>query len=499
MNFFLRLTIIVCTFFSLNLTNYISSPSTVGDDTPRYNFINTDGAMGYLQPKYFPVGSSKLSVPQKINFPFSYRWVGDFANYIQFFSHRPSTSGFGYFRPVWPFYPLPTVTGGNASAQPQLSVSDAVSRIGFYATRQFVNTYTLEGFLSGKFSAKAKETGIFSVDYMYAQLKKKNTWLLIGSYWSPLGIKENLPHAVSNTRGSPFTSNDRFPQILIAHDFDRFRIFLIGYNQDLNSSLGPDYSLYSDFTGFNPEYHLRGVLPAVCVRTEYVGNQSLFGGIIDFKRLQPRYHVKDTRVDDGYITSLIGSIYYFFANQKISFKAQFFYGANGTDHLMLGGYAVKSAIPDDITARRSYANTYFSSSWLSIESNKPIHGFLPGLFIGFTNNLGSRYDLFEETYLLKNSSNETILYKTPLCYSLTTRYANPYTSPYPGIPLKSINNIFLIAPRVWFYFSETIFIGAEINLNRTTFGYLDKKARATIKPEASYLFRPTLGIKCYFS
>jgi hypothetical protein len=65
-------------------------------------------------------------------------------------------------------------------------------------------------------------------------------------------------------------------------------------------------------------------------------------------------------------------------------KGRVSYGQNLTDHLMLGGYAVKSF--DPVTGAEEYTPYNHLSSWLNIIYGKR---FKIGLFGGYTQNLGT--------------------------------------------------------------------------------------------------------------
>ena len=117
---------------------------------------------------------------------------------------------------------------------------------------------------------------------------------------------------------------------------------------------------------------------------------------------------------------------------KFTAKFEGVYGANMTDLLMLGGYAVKSV--DAITGAEAYTNTKTLSAWTDLSYGKE---FGIGLFVGYTKNLGTEEENLG-TYYSRGSNIESVLRVSPRIYYQISkvRFASEleYTSAAYGTP-----------------------------------------------------------------
>jgi hypothetical protein len=74
---------------------------------------------------------------------------------------------------------------------------------------------------------------------------------------------------------------------------------------------------------------------------------------------------------------------------KFTVKMEGSWGQNNYDVLMLGSYAATSL--DAVSGRMTYTPTGSVSAWTEIHSNNPV--WQPGVFAGFTRNLGAGEDI----------------------------------------------------------------------------------------------------------
>ena len=125
-------------------------------------------------------------------------------------------------------------------------------------------------------------------------------------------------------------------------------------------------------------------------------NEFLIGAGAEFKQLVPRlYSQGDKNLKDGadsiyyagdeHVNSYALSVYSKLRLKPVTIKAYAIFGSNLFDHLMLGGYAVKSL---NVTDQMSYDYTPVKniSVWTELSTNGKIQA---GIFAGYTKNLGT--------------------------------------------------------------------------------------------------------------
>ena len=144
---------------------------------------------------------------------------------------------------------------------------------------------------------------------------------------------------------------------------------------------------------------------------------------------------------------------------KFTIKAEGSYGQNNYDLLMLGSYAV--TFMDPVTGEMKYTPTTSYSAWIDILSNNPT--WQPGIFAGFTKNIGAGEDI--------------------LSGSVAGSRGN-------------IDFVYRVSPRL-IYNTGKMRFGLELDYTAAAFGTMDSKAGVT-DSSVEGNFRALLSVFYFF-
>lgn len=246
--------------------------------------------------------------------------------------------------------------------------------------------------IEGDFRGRDDATvNLFWLRHAYGLLEWGRTNLLFGYTWHPLFVLESYADPLMFGSGLPFEAFSRAPQIRVRHSLDTCDIIAAMGSQIDFTSTGVD--------GYSSIYARNAAIPWAHVQAQLPWDEHLVGVGIDFKVVRPRLHtclIGDDGIplyaENERIASVAGMAFAKLEFESCSVKAKVLIGQNMTDFSMIGGYAVKSV--DPVTDRRTYTNTATFACWTDIESHghesRFVAGiFKPGLFVGFTQNLGA--------------------------------------------------------------------------------------------------------------
>jgi hypothetical protein len=308
-------------------------------------------------------------------------------------------------------------------------------------------------------------------------------------------IYENLPHVVSLTYGAPFLPYAVNPQALVTMRHKNLLLQGCMYSQYTFFDSGPRKGISNANTGFSQEYLMNGIMPILNGKIAYESDCLEVGASLNIKRIAPElfkpnltdlnldYQVKET------ITSFIGMMYAFYRGETICTKAQAYYGTNGTDLIMLGGYG-RVALPDTSTRTR-FTQLPFISAWCEIEKRTPTYGIQPGIFIGICQQEKSKKPLQLVQKLVATQNGNPVYFYYPEVFDLQHVEISELLQ-------KSIKRMLNIAPRAWIYIANGAQIGLEIIYTQARYGYLNQCADAIIQPESVHAVRALTSIQYFF-
>jgi len=272
----------------------------------------------------------------------------------------------------------------------------------------------------------------FRLRHSYIQLDWKKSSLLLGQYWHPLFVTEVFTTVISLNTGAPFQPFNRSTQIRYTQKFNQVKLMATVLDQRDYTSNGP---IGKSFT-----YLSNSLIPNFNFLLQYNNKNTTFGIAYDIKSLKPRLETDSNVIATGKIVSNSVMTYFKWASKSFEFKTKAIYGENLTDNLMLGGYAVSSI--DTLNDKRTYTPTKHAFIWMNFVYHKKFKTFSihPGLFIGYSKNLGTKEE------------NVGIFYATG----------------------SNINDLYRIAPSISFK-SGNFMISVELERTTASYGLIGKK------------------------
>ena len=252
-------------------------------------------------------------------------------------------------------------------------------------------TTRLIGVLSGPDAFGAKTSGWIEADFSgvsnadidgfrlrhaYSKLTWPKWELLFGQYWHPLFVPEVFPQVISLNTGAPFSPFIRNPQLSLTRFLGKWNIQFVMLAQRDNANDGPE--------GTSNVYLRNTGIPNVHLQFQYKDKSNVFGFGGDYKLLQPRLVSDSNIISHEKIGSYAFLAYWKYTKGTFCWRFKAIYGQNLTEHLLLGGYAVKSR--DSITGIESYTptNHLFLSGNITYGKNIQF-----GLYGGYAKNFGT--------------------------------------------------------------------------------------------------------------
>ncbi len=242
------------------------------------------------------------------------------------------------------------------------------------------------GLLEGEFFGHSDgDINGFRLRHAFINLDWENTSLLIGQFWNPMFVLEVYPGVVSFNGGVPFQPVARNPQARITQKLNSIHVsFTAAFQRDF-TTLGP--------SGASSEYLRNSLLPILDLQIKYITNNTIFGTGVDYKSIVPQLVTEDEYKTSERVGSFAVMAYSKIKINRVTLKAEGLYGGNMTDLLMLGGYACISKDPE--TGAESYSPISVFSAWTDLSYDWYAN---PGLFLGYTENLGSKKEIAGTSY-----------------------------------------------------------------------------------------------------
>ena len=298
---------------------------------------------------------------------------------------------------IYPEGPKPDINGKDINSKDHFNILSIQSRFTARITGPDLlkakTSALIEADFFGNENMNFSDVNGLRMRHAYVKLNWTNTELLAGQYWHPLFVPECFPDVISFNTGSPFQPFSRNPQIRLTQKVNNFKLIIAAATQRDFSSNGPE--------GVNPKYLSNAVLPDMNIHWQYSriyeNKNELFLGVgAEYKRLVPRLSTQaDINTKDGKDTLYIAgdetvksfalTAYGKLRLKPVTIKAYAVYGSNLFDHVMMGGYAVKSV---DLINQWTYSYTPVKnfSAWTELYTNGKIQA---AIFAGYSKNLGT--------------------------------------------------------------------------------------------------------------
>jgi len=266
------------------------------------------------------------------------------------------------------------------NARPTFNYSAITSRITGVITGPDAFGAKTSGVIEADFSGVTNaDINGFRLRHAYGKLRWENSELMLGQYWHPMFVTEVFPNVISLNTGAPFQPFIRNPQISFKYFFNNFNLNFVLIAQRDNASDGP--------FGASPLYMRNSLLPNAHLQLQYKDEHHVWGLAADYKVLQPRLETAGGFKTSERIGSYAFMAYYKFSKEMILWSAKSIYGQNLTEHLMLGGYAIRSI--EESTMTETYTPTNHLNVWSFLSYGNNIR---LGLFGGFIKNLGTTHE-----------------------------------------------------------------------------------------------------------
>ena len=302
---------------------------------------------------------------------------------------------------LFPDNVLYDVDSNDLNANPSLNILSIQTRLTGNITGPDAFGAKTSGVVESEFygTSDADISGL-RLRHAYVKLNWEKTELLVGQTWHPMFPVEAFAQTLSVNTGAPFMPFSRNNQIRFAFKSGVFTTYLTAWMQRDISSLGPD--------GASTKYMRNSGLPGINLKTVATINDNIqFGLGADYKTLRPELKTSANYATDETISSFSGFGWLKIKTAKITTSLMATYAQNGTDMLMLGGYAV-SQITDAVRNYKTYTNLSTAAGYLDFGTNGPKWKY--GILCAFSKNLGADENISTGTFYARGS-NIDMLYR----------------------------------------------------------------------------------------
>lgn len=290
----------------------------------------------------------------------------------------------------------------------RLTMTSISSRLGLDITgKEFLDTKAqLNAKIEADFTARSNSNSL-RLRHAYVSLNFEKHKFLLGRTWHPMFTPMAFPLTLSINVGTPFNPFNRSPQIRYTFTPNsKVTIIAAALYQNDYKNLGPtadgtvDKQLDLMRNSKTPNLHLQGVFKT---------NQFTVGALADYKRLMPRTFTTGSLgiyKSNATIESYATGFFINFSHNYLKIKAKSIYGQNLADHLLTGGYAVKSKNAE--TGHELYTASNHIFNWFNLEYGNNLMG---GLLLGYSKNLGFNNNIIESEPIYARGADIAYIYR----------------------------------------------------------------------------------------
>jgi hypothetical protein len=333
----------------------------------------------FVSERYVVAGSDSTSSPR-------IKW-GGFVKAESMFDTRQIVEAREGYLLLYPKKVKPDANGDDINASPQFNQYAMIARLSASVTGPDVLGAKSVALLEGDFTgASNSDNNSFRLRHAYLKLQWKNSTLLAGQYWHAINIPEMIPNVLSLNTGAPFHPFSRQPQIRYDYEYKHFKWVAALSSQRDYANNGP--------VGISSIYLRQSALPNVHSQIQYK-KKWFFGGFgFDFKRLTPVIETSTMLKTNSHVDAFSFTSFAMIKTKPVTIKAQAIYGQALDDHLLIGGYAIKSM--DSLTGIKNYTPLQLATYWLSVQTNGK--NWQVSMFAGYCKNMGAKYEITETSY-----------------------------------------------------------------------------------------------------
>lgn len=349
----------------------------------------------------FPVFSQKKD--------FSYQFYG-FVRGDLFYNTRANMAPVDGNFYLFPLNESLDANGKDLNATPNGSFYTFTTRLGIDIQGPRIGTARSSAKIETDFGGFSASTTMLRIRQAYVALDWTRSQLLIGQTWHPL-FGSVMPDLLNLSTGAPFQPFNRSPQIRYQYKQDKLKFTASALWQLQYLSSGPK--------GMSEDYIKNSCIPELYAGVDFAsGKEWLAGAGIHLISLTPRtvsdweekiYQVKERMTTYSY------EAHARYAGENFSIAAKTIMASALDQTALIGGYGVKAI--DPINGKQEYTPFRHSTSWLNITYGKK---WKPGLFIGYTKNLGTNDPLVspDKVYGLGLTIDQLLTFNATFSYNL---------------------------------------------------------------------------------
>ena len=300
-------------------------------------------------------------------------------------------------------YPLDKeldANGKDLNATPNGSFYTFTTRFGLDLSGPMLGTAQTSAKIETDFGGFSSSTTMLRIRQAYVALDWDKSQLLIGQTWHPM-FGSVFPDMLNLSTGAPFQPFNRSPMFRLRHKVERVEFLAATIWQLQYQSMGPN--------GSSEDYIKNSCIPEIYIGADYAPkNGWLIGAGARLISLKPRtsatWNNNIYKVDER-ITTLSYEAHLKYTGKKVTIAAKSFLTSATENMSMLSGYGVSSVNSE--TGEQKYTPYQHSTSWLNITYGSK---WKPGIFVGYTKNLGTKDALVSADKLYGRGLNMDQLY-----------------------------------------------------------------------------------------
>lgn len=340
---------------------------------------------------------------------FSYKFYG-FVRGDLFYNTRANMAPVDGNFYLFPLDKAPDADGKDLNATPNGSFYTFTTRLGMDIAGPMIGSARSSAKIETDFGGFSGSTTMIRIRQAYVALDWTHSQVLIGQTWHPM-FGSVMPEILNLCTGAPFQPFNRSPQIRYQYKKDKFRFSTAALWQLQYLSSGPK--------GMSEDYIKNSCIPELAAGVDFIsGKEWLVGAGVHLISLKPRtsstWENKVYKVDER-MTTYSYEAHARYSAEKFTISAKTMV-ASALDHTaVIGGYGVSSV--NQSTGEQEYTPFRHSTSWLNITYGKK---WKPGLFVGYTKNLGTDDPLVsaDKTYGLGLNIDQLLTVKAAFSYNL---------------------------------------------------------------------------------
>lgn len=317
-----------------------------------------------------------LMSAQKKNF--TYKFYG-FVRGDLFYNTRANMAPVDGNFCLYPLDKKPDADGKDLNATPNGSFYTFTSRLGLDVTGPNIGSARTTAKLETDFGGFSASTTMLRIRQAYVALDWEKSNVLIGQTWHPL-FGSVVPDVLNLSTGAPFQPFNRSPQIRYQYKAGKVKLTASALWQLQYLSSGPK--------GMSEEYIKNSCVPEFYLGADFTsGDGWLAGAGIHMISLVPRtaseWKEKTYKVNER-MTTYSYEAHLKYSGRNFTFAAKSLMASCLDQTALIGGYGISAINPAN--GEQEYTPFRHSTSWINFTYGTK---WKPGLFLGYTKNLGT--------------------------------------------------------------------------------------------------------------